>query len=155
MKTEETIQVFEERAESVRMLIASKTRESASFLQAVTKPTVPDASPLLARRFGSDEWSSLIDRIQATSEYIHEVETARQQQEMQAREIFDRMKGEIAAATARALAAERQLQEVQLRANTTIKGLQEQLAAAEERASEAEEWLTRISEVVRSTFRDP
>ncbi len=65
------------------------------------------------------------------------------------------MRDEIAAANARALAAERMLQDVQQRASAVVKTLEDKLQQAEDRAREAEDWLVRISEAVKSNLSFP
>lgn len=111
--------------------------------------------PKPIKRFGQEEWAAVCERIQDAAEYIQEIEASRHQQEMQAQKIFANMQDEIAAANARALAAERMLQDVQHRATNVVKTLEEKLQAAEDRAREAEDWLTRISEAVRSNLNFP
>lgn len=111
--------------------------------------------PKPIKRFGQEEWVAVCERIQDAAEYIQEIEASRHQQEMQAQKIFANMQDEIAAANARALAAERMLQDVQHRATNVVKTLEEKLHAAEDRAREAEDWLTRISEAVRSNLNFP
>jgi len=111
--------------------------------------------PKPIKRFGQEEWAAVCERIQDAAEYIQEIEASRHQQEMQAQKIFANMQDEIAAANARALAAERILHDVQHRATNVVKTLEDKLQAAEDRAREAEDWLNRISEAVRSNLNFP
>ncbi len=109
----------------------------------------------MAKRFGQEEWASVCERIQDAAEYIQEIEAGRHLQELQARRSSPTCGTNIASANARALAAERMLQDVQQRANHLVKSLEDKLQAAEDRARESEEWLARISDAVRSNLNFP
>jgi hypothetical protein len=132
--------------------MGANSRQDIEVLRPVEKSTMPK---LVAKRFGHEEWAAVCERIQGAAEYIQDIESGRHQQELQAQKVFANMRDEIAAANARALAAERMLQDVQQRATVMVKSLEDKLHAAEERARDAEDWLVRISEAVKSNLSFP
>lgn len=134
------------------LMTTTAIRKELQALTPVDRPAGSELAKAGGKRFGHEEWAAVCERIQDAAEYIQEIEAGRHQQEMQAQKIFATMQDEIAAANARAAAAERMLQEVQQRATGVIKALEDKLQAAEDRAREAEDWLTRISEAVRSNL---
>ncbi len=161
VESNRVIETLERNADSAPLLMASTMRKDMKALSPIERgigseiaKSGPDVSRTL-KRFGHEEWVAVCERIQDAAEYIQEIEASRHQQEMQAQKIFANMQDEIASANARALAAERMLQDVQHRASNVVKTLEERLQAAEERAREAEDWLTRISEAVRSNLNFP
>lgn len=138
--------------DTAQLLMSPTLRKEPQALAPVERSPGTDLAKMAGKRFGQEEWSAVCSRIRDAAEYIHEIEASRHQQEMQAHKIFATMQDEIAAANARALAAERMLQDVQQRATSVVKSLEDKLQAAEDRAREAEEWLVRISEAVRSNL---
>jgi hypothetical protein len=147
-----TVEMRERSADASPLSIAPNTRQDLEVLRPIEKPGMPK---LASRRFGHDEWSAVCERIQGAAEYIQDIEASRHQQELQAQKVFANMRDEIASANARALAAERMLQDVQQRASAVVKSLEDKLQAAEERARDAEDWLVRISEAVKSNLSFP
>lgn len=146
-----TVEMRERMAEASTLSMAPSNRQDFEVLRPIEK-SMPK---LLGKRFGHEEWSSVCERIQGAAEYIQDIEASRHQQELQAQKVFANMRDEIAAANARALAAERMLQDVQQRASVVVKNLEDKLQAAEDRAREAEDWLVRISEAVKSNLSFP
>ena len=156
-----TVEMRERTMEPAQLLMTPTMRKelkSLSPLERASASSVSKTGTDIAaqmKRFGQEEWQAVCERIQDAAEYIQELEAGRHQQEMQAQKIFANMQDEIAAANARALAAERMLQEVQHRATNVVKTLEDRLQVAEDRAREAEDWLARISEAVRSNLSFP
>jgi hypothetical protein len=150
-----TVEMRDRPSESATLLMTPSMRQELQTLQPVERSNASDLPKLMSKRFGHEEWASVCERIQDAAEYIQEIEAGRHQQELQAQKIFANMRDEIASANARALAAERMMQDMQQRANSLVKNLEDKLQAAEERARESEEWLSRISEAVRSNLNFP
>ena len=161
VESNRVIESLERNSDSPPLLMASPMRKEMKALSPLERGTGSEIArsgsdlSKAIKRFGHEEWVAVCERIQDAAEYIQEIEASRHQQEMQAQKIFANMQDEIAAANARALAAERMLQDVQHRASNVVKSLEEKLQAAEDRAREAEDWLTRISEAVRSNLNFP
>ncbi|MCJ2015475.1 hypothetical protein [Methylobacterium sp. J-076] len=149
-----TVAMRERTMEPAQLLMTPAMRKELQSLTPIERSGGSDL-PKVTKRFGQEEWAAVCERIQDAAEYIQEIEASRHQQEMQAQKIFANMQDEIASANARALAAERMLQDVQQRATNVVKTLEDKLQAAEDRARESEDWLTRISEAVRSNLNFP
>lgn len=147
-----TVEMRERMIDASPSPMGASSRQDVEVLRPIDKSTMPK---LVGRRFGHEEWVSVCERIQGAAEYIQDIEAGRHQQELQAQKVFANMRDEIAAANARALAAERTLQEVQQRAAAMVKSLEDKLLATEERARDAEDWLVRISEAVKSNLSYP
>ena len=109
-----------------------------------------DVAP--TRHSPSRDWSDLIEKVREAANRVREAEAAAEQQELHVREVLERVREDMKVANERAVAAEANARDIQLKTDALLKAASARVGAAENRAQIAEEWLAKVSQAIVAEF---
>ncbi len=109
-----------------------------------------DTAP--TRESPSHDWSDLIEKVREAANRVRQAEADSQEQELRVREVLERVREDMKVANERAIAAEVNARDVQLKTDALLKAASARVEAAENRARIAEEWLAKVSQAIVEEF---
>ena len=127
-------------------------RTLASILRVIGPLDTLSLDEAPTRHSPSRDWSDLIEKVREAATRVREAEAAAQEQELHVREVLERVREDMKVANERAVAAEANARDVQLKTDALLKAARARVEAAETRAQIAEEWLAKVSQAIVTEF---